>query len=58
MKRIERWMWGVLLALSLTCAIAYAQAPDPETARIAEVIELYTQGTYEGDGEKLRSVVP
>ena len=55
MTRIEGWMRGVLLALLLTCAIAFAQAPDPETVRIAEVIELYTQGTYEGDGDKLRS---
>ena len=56
MKRIETWLRGILLTLFLTCAISFAQAPDPETARITEAIELYTQGTYEGDGEKLRSV--
>ena len=56
MTWIERWMRGVLIALLLTCAIGFAQAPDPETAHITEAIELYTQGTYEGDGEKLRSV--
>ena len=54
MKRIETCLRGILLTLFLTCAIAFAQAP--EAVRIAEAIELYTQGTYEGDGEKLRSV--
>ena len=56
MTRVKGWMRGVLLAWLLTCAIAFAQAPNPETVRIAEVIELYTEGTYEGDGGKLRSV--
>ena len=56
MNLVEKWIGAVLLSSLLLPAIGYAQAPAPEAASINEVIELYTQGTYEGDGDKLRSV--
>ena len=56
MNSVPGLIGKLLLSLLLLPAIGYAQESGADVDAITEVVDLYTAGTYEGDGDKLRSV--